>query len=679
MTDPTSSPFVESPSASNSFLKNYAAETSKLDSKLYLSKLEFEIKSFKTEKELWAKEKATIASKYEETIKQKNKELEELKLNMEFVYKENEQLSSKIDNSNDTSQAQLNELNEKYKQLRSRNSKLESDYRSLVDKNDRLIRKHKQVTADWNSQIKINDELSNELKNRDQTIQTLQESNERLVSEQEQYSQLFKNDESVFKNNQILMSKNASLQKTNNQLQLRIDQLLQKQTSIELLKQKNMSLVKVQDQLEELKCKYQKLEVEKLELETKYNDYFRTLERTIVDDDDDDDGGYDPEDLDVTKFLKVQNFINKFRQLQAQNLALKEKYNFKTIESNELKQELEDVSRSIEEEYLPIIQKGQAKNEISSNRIIELEREKTLLTAEVAHLRKSLKDLEEILNSRDESKHQDKTMQQYITNLENLVDQYKRKLDEQTRNSGTSALQIGEKRQRTEGKSFRHTAEDLEKQNVQLLSTIKNLELLNSELKQKLASLEIIHEKQESVKVLELKNNLLSKDQFVKRATLDALRAENDALIGKYVSHRPSTDLVPKALFARQEDDKAALQSQVDALTKRISRLRDVYTQKSRDILITISRYFGYSIEFLPSTIRPDELSSRLKLSSNLIPRENNSYLILDIDNKSLKAYGDYEFKSLCEALANEWVSKNQFPCMLSALNLKLYEAAKPT
>lgn len=674
MADPTSSPFVESPSFLNSLLKDYATETSKLDYKLYISKLEYEIKSFKTEKELWSREKAAIVSKYEDTIKEKSKEIEELKLNTDFLYKENELLGSKVNNSNDTSQARMNELNEKYKQLKSRNSKLESDYRSLVDKNDRLIRKHKQVTADWNTQIKVNDELSNELKVRDQTIQTLQASNEQLVSEQEQYSKLFKNDESVFKNNQILMSKNTSLQKTNNQLQLKIDQLLQKQTSIELLKQKNTSLLKVQDQYEDLKCKYQKLEVEKLEIEAKFNDYFRTLETNIVDED-----GYDPEELDVTKSLKVQGFIDKFRNLQAQNLALKEKYDSKTIESNELKQELEDLSRLIEEEYLPLIQKGQSKNEAASNQIAELEREKTLFTFEIKHLRKLLKDLEEILSSRDESKHQNKTMQQYITNLENLVDQYKRKLDERTQMLSAAPLQIGEKRRRSDDKSFRQTATDLEKQNVQLLSTVKSLELLNAELKQKVESLEVIHQKQESVKILELKSNLLSKDQFVKRATLDALRAENEALIEKYVNHRSDNDLIPKALFARQEDDKVTLQAQVDALTKRINRLRDVFTQKSRDILITISRYFGYSIEFLPSTIRPDELSSRLKLSSKLIPREKNSYLILDIDNKTLKAFGDYEFKSLCEELANEWVSKNQFPCMLSALNLKLYQATNPT
>lgn len=674
MADPTSSPFVESPSFLNSLLKDYATETSKLDYKLYISKLEYEIKSFKTEKELWSREKAAIVSKYEDTIKEKSKEIEELKLNTDFLYKENELLGSKVNNSNDTSQARMNELNEKYKQLKSRNSKLESDYRSLVDKNDRLIRKHKQVTADWNTQIKVNDELSNELKVRDQTIQTLQASNEQLVSEQEQYSKLFKNDESVFKNNQILMSKNTSLQKTNNQLQLKIDQLLQKQTSIELLKQKNTSLLKVQDQYEDLKCKCQKLEVEKLEIEAKFNDYFRTLETNIVDED-----GYDPEELDVTKSLKVQGFIDKFRNLQAQNLALKEKYDSKTIESNELKQELEDLSRLIEEEYLPLIQKGQSKNEAASNQIAELEREKTLFTSEIKHLRKLLKDLEEILNSRDEAKHQNKTMQQYITNLENLVDQYKRKLDERTQMLSAAPLQIGEKRRRSDDKSFRQTATDLEKQNVQLLSTVKSLELLNAELKQKVESLEVIHQKQESVKILELKSNLLSKDQFVKRATLDALRAENEALIEKYVNHRSDNDLIPKALFARQEDDKATLQARVDALTKRINRLRDVFTQKSRDILITISRYFGYSIEFLPSTIRPDELSSRLKLSSKLIPREKNSYLILDIDNKTLKAFGDYEFKSLCEELANEWVSKNQFPCMLSALNLKLYQATNPT
>ena len=45
-------------------------------------------------------------------------------------------------------------------------------------------------------------------------------------------------------------------------------------------------------------------------------------------------------------------------------------------------------------------------------------------------------------------------------------------------------------------------------------------------------------------------------------------------------------------------------------------------------------------------------------------------YLILDVQSKSLKANGNYEFKTMCEELVSQWVNdKHQIPCFLSALN----------
>ncbi|KAI5954467.1 MAD1 [Candida jiufengensis] len=677
MTGVTSSPFVDNPT--NEIINQYEKDSSTINTKIYISKLEYQLKSFQTEKKLWSQEKSSIISNYESSIKLKNKEIESLKLNVEFLYKENDQLNTKIDNSTDISTNQIKELNEKNRILEQNYRETENKLQSLTEKNDRLIRKHKQVTSDWNTQIQLNDEMTKELKQRDQIINKLQNSNQEFVNKLEQYTEMFKNDESFFKNNQILVNKNNSLQKTNNQLQIKIDQLLQKHTSAELLKQKNLSLNQKLEQYEALKQKYSKLEMEKLQIESKFNVYFKTLSDALIDDNDTQKLNDDDE---TTKSIKISNFIEKFKALQANNLTLKEKFDSKSIEVNELKQELENASTLIENEYLPMIESWQTKNEQSSNAIVELEREKKLYTIEIEHLRKSLKDLEDILRSNEESKQDNRTMQQYVTNLENLVDQYKRKLDEQAiKNQKEQPLQTNSfnKRPRMEDHTFRKAASDLETQNIQLLSSIKILEQNNNELKEEVESLRAINGKKEAIHILELKNNLLAKDQFIKKETLDALRKENESLINTYINDKEDKEVIPKSLFVRQEDDKSQLQLQIDQLTKRIIRLREVYTEKSKEILKIISKYFGYSIEFLPSTINSNELSSRLKLISKYKKpqpgTQSNNYLIIDIENKSLKAYGDYEFKSLCESLANEWVSKNQFPCLLSALNLKLYES----
>ncbi|KAI5962256.1 MAD1 [Candida pseudojiufengensis] len=681
MSNITSSPFVDNPHL-NEVVSNYEKESSGINTKIYISKLEYQIKSFQTEKKLWSQEKSTIITNYENSIKSKNKEIETLKLNVDFLYNENDQLNSKIENSNDISMNKQKDLKLEIKNLKQEVHQIESKYQNLVEQNDRLIRKHRQVTSDWNTQIQLNDEMTKQLKQREETINNLQNSNQEFVNKLEQYTEMFKNDESFLKNNQILVNKNNSLQKTNNQLQIKIDQLLQKHTSAELLKQKNLNLMNKLGQYEDLKQKYSKLEMEKLQIESKFNTYFKTLENAIIDDTTDTKNNATD---DTTGSVKITNFIEKFKILQANNLTLKEKLNSKTVEVNEIKNELEEASRLIETEYLPMIESWQLKNEKSASQINELEREKKWYTIEIEHLRKSLKDLEDILRSNEDSKQDNKTIQQYVTNLEKLVDQYKNKLDEQAKMIQKLQPQqaqpiSGTKRPHLQDHSFRKTASDLEKENFDLTSSIKILEQKNKELVEQLESLQAINVHKEANRVLEFKNNLLAKDQFIKKETLDLLRKENESLINTYISGKSDKDMIPKSLFIRQEDDKQQLQTQVDHLSKRIQRLREVYTEKSKEILKIISKYFGYSIEFLPSTTNSNDLSSRLKLVSKyekLKNNQSNSYLILDFENKSLKAYGDHEFKSLCEELANEWVSKNQFPCLLSALNLKLYENFK--
>ncbi|CAK9436866.1 uncharacterized protein LODBEIA_P13880 [Lodderomyces beijingensis] len=680
-----SSPFVNSPSRKADISREYAKQNAKIDSQLEISKLKYQLESMQTEKKLWEQEREFITSKYEDAIKKKNEELKQLKLNFDFVYNENQQYESKIKNSADISQAKIAELERETRALKSSNSEWEGKYKSLVEKNDRLIRKHKQVTNDWNTQIQLNDNLSKALAAKEKILESLQQSNRDSVEKLEQFTKLLKRDDSMLTINQNIVSKNEDLKRTNNQLRLKIDQLLQGKTSLELVQQKNISLQNKLAEYEDMRVKCYKLEVEKVEIEARYNEYFNSLSAAIVD-------GEHPaaEDDDVTKTLKVKNFVSTFKDLQARNLTMKVKYDSKVSEVNELRQELEDSIKEIEKEYLPAITSLQENLKSSSARVVDLERQKFLAGKEIEALRLQIKNLENLFG-KAQADQRSSHMEQYVSNLEKVVEEYKLKFEEMQSNhtaadggggrgggSDDFIPTIGSKRQHNEAHSFRKTAADLEKENLRLTAELKRLELEQKEFEEKLRSRNVIDEKQESIRVLEHKNNLLAKDQFVKRETLDALRKENESLINQYVrfpkKETDAVDLIPKALFERQEDDKANLKLKIDELAKRLQRLREVYTLKSRDILVVISKYFGYSIEFLPSTINPVEFSSRLKLVSKYMPKEKNSYLIIDIDNKSLKAFGDYDFKLLCEDLANQWVSKNQFPCLLSALNLKLYE-----
>ncbi|KAL6450992.1 LOW QUALITY PROTEIN: MAD1 Spindle assembly checkpoint component MAD1 [Candida maltosa Xu316] len=387
------------------------------------------------------------------------------------------------------------------------------------------------------------------------------------------------------------------------------------------------------------------------------------------------------DDEDMTNTGKVQKFIKCFNETNAKNLVLQEKYNSKVRQVEELTKEKEEIINELETEYLPTITDLEGKLKSYVEQITKLQRTVSLREKEIQYLRDSLKKMEEISKvKRTEGAplEEDKSLLEYMSNLEKLVDEYKTRISEfEKKQAELKSIETsGVKRQRRESNnSFQNQALELEKQNLDLSTKLKQAQTNVDNLKYKVAQLEQIHGKQEEYKVLQLKNSLISQDQLIKQSTLTALRKENEELITKYVKGLDPENLIPRSIFERQEDDKAKLQLQIDTLNKRINRLREVFTKKSKDIITIIAKYFGFIIEFLPNPINPSDLFSRIKLKSKYIPKDEDCYLIIDTDSRSLKAHGNYKFKSICEELAKFWVEENnQFPCLLSAVNLKVYE-----
>ena len=173
-----------------------------------------------------------------------------------------------------------------------------------------------------------------------------------------------------------------------------------------------------------------------------------------------------------------------------------------------------------------------------------------------------------------------------MTNLEKLVDEYKTKIEDLEKKTkplvhNDNGNSTPRKRQRTEeSNSFMKQVTDLDKSNIELSSKLKQAEVIIKELKSKISDLEKVESKQEEYRILQLKNNLIHQDQFIKKSTLDALRHENEELINKYVKHLDPKELIPRSIFQRQEDDKDKLQLQINQLNKRMNRLRDAFTKK---------------------------------------------------------------------------------------------------
>ncbi|EGW32611.1 spindle assembly checkpoint component MAD1 [Spathaspora passalidarum NRRL Y-27907] len=663
-----SSPFVSNPSRTS-----FIEDGNTFDQKQTISKFKFQIDSLTTEKEILKQEKESIIRDYEALLTKKSEEYSKLKANFDFTYEEKKQLESKLVNQSQVEKGTSHSLRKEIDQLRTKNQTLSSEYRDLETKYDRLQRKHQQVSSNWNQELIIKNELRDGITEKEQIIQQLQSKNDELIKQMKSYSDILNNKDSLSNINQSLLNKNASLQKINNQLQSKYDKLLQTQISNEVLKEKNTTLTNKLIHLQGVEEKCQQLDIEKSEIQAKFNDLFRILNESIQSSDQKDE---------ETNTIKIKNFIQMFKESQARTLTLQEKLDDKTREVNELRECLEENMQLIEEEYLPTIESLESNSKSLVEQNEQLERAKNLNSREIVFLRNSLKELEEIQAKKQESENKtyDKATDQYLTNLEKLVGEYKQEIEKlQAQVNHPNQPSIGNKRPHPDDAnkrlSFKSQVSDLERENVKLLTKIKQLESTVQELTNKLRDTNSLNEKRKDLQILQLKNNLVAKDQAIKKETLDALRNENQCLIDKYINNK-EVDSIPRAVFERQENDKSLLQNKINELNRRITRFKEVYSKKSKDILTIISKYFGFTIEFLPSVTNPNELSSRLKLVSKYLPPKEKSYLVIDFETKALKAYGSFEFKSMCEEMAEKWVKEQQgqFPCLLSALNLKMYE-----
>lgn len=642
-----------------------------------LARLEYEVSTLKTEKRLLQQNKDSSIGRYEELLAKKNDELARLQSNFDYVYNQRNELKSKLENQKDVAGRNTSDLTKDTKRLREENDAL----RKKLDKYERqytsVSGKLEHVRADLNRELSANDQYRERIGDLEQENKQMADLNKDLLERMKLLSAQIENNRAASQVEELQL-KLLALQNTNNLLQSKVDSLLQAKTSVELLKQKNASMAARIQVLEAFEEKAALLELDNVKLQAKFDEYFGAIASSV-------------EKQDTDEESTVVSFILNFKQLQNRNLVLFDKLNETQSKVTELEQLNNALTSQIEQELQPQLEQLKAANSAAETEIAELKKIKILNGKEIQFLRNSLKDMDTVASrksvaetnpdSLQEQEAQRKATNQYLTNLEKLVDDYKNQIDELTKKENTKQITMPSKRPRlAEHSADLQTVRDLRNENLELSATIKGLKDEIESLRKRLA----LKERNPSSKgnILELRLNPFAKDQYVKQETLDLLRKENEALITQYVKNG-NVDYVPKSVFARQENDKDILQAKIDQLSKKLNRLKNVYTEKSKEILAIISRFFGYVIEFIPSPINLNDFCSKIKLVSKYMIQKDKEqsppYLILDVQSKSLKANGNYEFKTMCEELVSQWVNdKHQIPCFLSALNLKIFEDYKP-
>lgn len=314
-----------------------------------------------------------------------------------------------------------------------------------------------------------------------------------------------------------------------------------------------------------------------------------------------------------------------------------------------------------------------------------LERQRALAVKEVDYLREQLRtfDSEEQTYT---SNQFDAQKAQRIQDLESLVDQYRQEL--QTLNDSFSALESAQAQQQPSASlsSPRKRPRDendesdllgqLSRKNRALQDTLSSLQTTNSQLsadlsatKAQLTSLQ----SESRTRILTLRSNPTDTHLSMKQSEIDSLRAENKALLERFVpstrsqsSSSPSeqVQLVPVHSLNNARAELRALEAVVADKEKRMLRLKQIWSLKSLEFREAVASLLGWRMDFLPN--------GRFRLTSLFRPggdgddddaaEGGNTGLIFDGETGTMKIAGGPEsaFGREVRPLVRFWVEERK-------------------
>lgn len=191
---------------------------------------------------------------------------------------------------------------------------------------------------------------------------------------------------------------------------------------------------------------------------------------------------------------------------------------------------------------------------------------------------------------------------------------------------------------------------------------------------------------QSKLRVLELKDNPVSRDRVIRTTTLDALKKENAQLIEqvKDLNERVgqsnngsinSTDggMIPAQSLENMKDEYAKLQQTMRDRDKAFDRLKEVFGAKATEYVAAVKALFGYDMHVLSR--------GKVKLRSVYARTSKGTSLTFDAgedDIANMRLIGEARQGAANVAnLKRYWLNADRcsVPCFLAALQLELYES----
>ncbi|OCF45761.1 mitotic spindle assembly checkpoint protein MAD1 [Kwoniella heveanensis CBS 569] len=223
-----------------------------------------------------------------------------------------------------------------------------------------------------------------------------------------------------------------------------------------------------------------------------------------------------------------------------------------------------------------------------------------------------------------------------VAELESLVELYKNELDQISRDSRETEERIAQGKglvKASDLEKAREKISQLEQDIVSLESTISELTSANTrldgevnDLMRRVASGEY---NPATERCIELRKNPATKIMAVRQQTLEDLKAENDELLERMKeldeslheaqaggqaaqgANGSKEGRVPRSSFDRLKKEKEDLEK---AHEKRLLRLKEIFTNKSKEFLEAVYSLLGWRIKF-------DESGSDIRLTSMYAPK----------------------------------------------------------
>lgn len=170
-------------------------------------------------------------------------------------------------------------------------------------------------------------------------------------------------------------------------------------------------------------------------------------------------------------------------------------------------------------------------------------------------------------------------------------------------------------------------------------------------------------------RILELKDNPVSRYRWTNEKMVELLRSENDDLLNGVLAEYKK---VPLSSYERLKSDIEIEKRKVAKTAKMMQRLKDKYNQGIKRFVEIVYKVLGYKLEFVTEW--------RIRIIPRLAKECSVCLDMSDINDvrmnrRNIQRLDDGQGGKIVENLMKFWIiDKRELSCFFSSLNLELYE-----